>query len=142
MADIKISEMPDASPLTGTELIPIVQSGLNVKSTSDSLRSYITGSESGAIFNGLTITAGTENSILVFGASGAVIADSPLTFNGTDLDVPGTVTVGANSAAVVKSDTAQAGGSSISVDNIVTMTQTDYNALVTTDADTIYVITQ
>ena len=34
MADTKISAMPNATtPLTGAELVPLVQSGVNVKST-------------------------------------------------------------------------------------------------------------
>ena len=33
MADTAISKMPDASPLVGTEFIPLVQNGINVKST-------------------------------------------------------------------------------------------------------------
>lgn len=33
MADVKISEMTSASPLDGSELLEVVQSGVNVKST-------------------------------------------------------------------------------------------------------------
>jgi len=40
MADQKISAMPSAATLTGAELIPLVQSGANVKVTLDVLRSY------------------------------------------------------------------------------------------------------
>ena len=40
MADQKISAMPSAATLTGAELIPLVQSGANVKATLDSIRAF------------------------------------------------------------------------------------------------------
>jgi hypothetical protein len=40
MADQKISAMPNAATLTGAELIPLVQSGANVKTTLDSIRNF------------------------------------------------------------------------------------------------------
>jgi hypothetical protein len=40
MADQKISAMPNATTLTGAELLPLVQSGANVKTTLDFLRAY------------------------------------------------------------------------------------------------------
>lgn len=40
MADQKISAMPSAATLTGAELVPLVQSGANVKVTVDTLRAY------------------------------------------------------------------------------------------------------
>lgn len=40
MADQKISAMPSASTLTGSELIPMVQSGANVKATLSTLRAF------------------------------------------------------------------------------------------------------
>ena len=40
MADQKISAMPSAATLTGAELIPLVQSGANVKATPDTLRAF------------------------------------------------------------------------------------------------------
>lgn len=40
MADQKISAMPSAATLTGAELVPLVQSGANVKVTLDTLRAY------------------------------------------------------------------------------------------------------
>ncbi len=40
MADQKISAMPSAATLTGAELIPLVQSGANVKTTLDSIRNF------------------------------------------------------------------------------------------------------
>ncbi len=40
MADQKISAMPNAATLTGAELVPLVQSGANVKATLDLIRAY------------------------------------------------------------------------------------------------------
>lgn len=40
MADQKISAMPTAATLTGAELVPLVQSGANVKTTLDSIRAF------------------------------------------------------------------------------------------------------
>lgn len=40
MADQKISAMPTAATLTGAELVPLVQSGANVKVTLDTFRAY------------------------------------------------------------------------------------------------------
>jgi hypothetical protein len=40
MADQKISAMPTAATLTGAELLPLVQSGANVKATLDSIRNF------------------------------------------------------------------------------------------------------
>ena len=40
MADQKISAMPNAATLTGAELVPLVQSGANVKATLDTIRAY------------------------------------------------------------------------------------------------------
>ncbi len=40
MADQKISAMPSAATLTGAALIPLVQSGANVKATLDSIRAF------------------------------------------------------------------------------------------------------
>jgi len=40
MSDQKISAMPNAATLDGTEVIPLVQSGANVKATIDVIRAY------------------------------------------------------------------------------------------------------
>ena len=40
MSDLKISQMPDAGALSGTEVIPLVQSGGNVKAALTVLKAY------------------------------------------------------------------------------------------------------
>lgn len=41
MADTKISAMPAASALTGAELVPLVQSGVNVRSTVANINAFV-----------------------------------------------------------------------------------------------------
>lgn len=70
MADQKISAMPSAATLTGAELIPLVQSGANVKATLDTLRAY--DSSYGAWSDGTDQT-------------GNIAAGVAVTFNTTDV---------------------------------------------------------
>lgn len=56
MADTKISQMTAAAPLTGAELVPLVQSGANVQAAVSSLQTYL-GSKYGSYGN-LYITGG------------------------------------------------------------------------------------
>lgn len=44
MADEKISQMPDASALDGSELVPVVQGGANVKTTTAAIAALAPGS--------------------------------------------------------------------------------------------------
>ena len=41
MADTKISAMPSASTLTGAELVPLVQGGVNVQTDLDGIKTFI-----------------------------------------------------------------------------------------------------
>jgi hypothetical protein len=61
MADTKISAMPNASALTGAELLPLVQSGANVKATLDDVLAYdrAYGAWSDTTDQAGSITAGT-----------------------------------------------------------------------------------
>lgn len=70
MADQKISAMPSASTLTGAELVPLVQSGANVKATLDTIRAY--DSSYGAFSSSADQT-------------GSVSAGTAMTFTGTDV---------------------------------------------------------
>lgn len=87
MADQKISAMPSASALTGAELIPMVQSGANVKATLDVLkaagRAY--GAFSSAVDQTGSITAGTA---LTFSATD--VADGVVLANNSQLVMPNT----------------------------------------------------
>lgn len=61
MADQKISAMPNATTLTGAELVPLVQGGANVKATLDTIRQYdaVYGAFSDATDQTSSISAGT-----------------------------------------------------------------------------------
>jgi hypothetical protein len=79
MADQKISAMPTAATLTGAELVPMVQSGANVKATLDSLRNFDNayGAFSSNVDQAGSISAGTAmtfNSVDV--ADGVTVASS------------------------------------------------------------------
>jgi hypothetical protein len=70
MADQKISAMPSAAALTGAEIIPLVQSGANVKATLDYIRAY--DANYGAFSSSSTQT-------------GNVSTGTALTFSSTDI---------------------------------------------------------
>lgn len=57
MADLKISQMPAATtPLTGTELIPIVQDGVNKTATPDNIQSGLVKSNATGITGAITVS--------------------------------------------------------------------------------------
>lgn len=80
MADQKISAMPSAATLTGTELVPLVQSGANVKATLSTLTAFSRGN-AGAFSSSVTQT-------------GSISAGTAFTFNTTDY--AGGVTLASN----------------------------------------------
>jgi hypothetical protein len=84
MADQKISAMPSAATLTGAELIPLVQSGANVQTTLDTLRSY------DAAYGGFSDTT-TQ--------TGGISAGTVLTYN--TVDVADGVTLASSSRITV-----------------------------------------
>ena len=84
MADQKISAMPTAATLTGTELVPLVQSGANVKATLDSLRNF--DNAYGAFSSNVDQT-------------GSISAGTAMTFN--SVDVSDGVTVASSSRITV-----------------------------------------
>lgn len=89
MADQKISAMPSATtPLTGAELVPLVQSGANVQSTIANFGQYTRT----AYFN-----HGAFQSTLL--QAGSVSVGTPFTFNVTD--VSGGVTLASGSRLTV-----------------------------------------
>lgn len=70
MADQKISAMPSAATLTGAELVPLVQSGANVKATLSTMSAFSRGN-AGAYSSSVTQT-------------GSTTAGTAFTFNTTD----------------------------------------------------------
>jgi len=86
MADQKISAMPSAATLDGTELVPLVQSGANVKSTVADIRSF------NAAYGGFSDS--TDQ-------TGNISAGTVITFN--TIDVADGVTLVSNSQVTVPS---------------------------------------
>lgn len=87
MADQKISAMPNASTLTGAELVPLVQSGANVKVTLDTLRGYDNayGSFSDSTDQTGSVSAGT---VMTFNTTD--VADGVTLVSGSQITVPNT----------------------------------------------------
>lgn len=87
MADQKISAMPSAATLTGAELVPMVQSGANVKATLDSIRAFDNaygGFSDGTDQTG-SISAGT---VTTFNTTD--VADGVTLVSGSKITVPNT----------------------------------------------------
>lgn len=85
MADKKISQLTAATtPLAGTEVLPIVQSGSTVKVSAADITAGRNISASG-----LTLSGGTANGLLYLNASKAASAGSLLTFNETTVNLAG-----------------------------------------------------
>lgn len=84
MADQKISAMPSASPLDGTELVPLVQSGANVQATISDISQYAHnyGAFSSSVDQTGSITVGTA---ITFNSTD--IADG-ITVSGSQITVP------------------------------------------------------
>lgn len=75
MADTKISAMTAATtPLTGAELVPLVQGGVNVKATVANLTQYSTGT----FFNHGGFSSSLDQ-------TGSITAGTAMTFNSTDI---------------------------------------------------------
>jgi hypothetical protein len=75
MADTKISAMPNATtPLTGTELVPLVQSGVNVKTAISTYNDFVRAS----YFNYGAFSSSVDQ-------TGSITAGTAMTFNSTDI---------------------------------------------------------
>ena len=83
MADQKISAMPNATALVGTELIPLVQGGANVKSTPNAINAIVTNHGSFYSLNDQTALVNTATPVLVeqtaFAQEISVVDDSKIT---------------------------------------------------------------
>jgi hypothetical protein len=87
MADQKISAMPNALPLDGTELVPLVQSGVNVKATLDTIKAFDNAygawsdstDQTGSISAGTAVTYNTQD-----------VSDGVTLANNSEITVPNT----------------------------------------------------
>ena len=87
MADQKISAMPSAGPLTGAEIIPMVQDGANVQATLDVLKA------SGRVFGAFSSSADQ---------TGSTTSGTAMTFTATD--IADGITLSSGSHLVVPND--------------------------------------
>jgi hypothetical protein len=94
MADLKISQLPAATtPLAGTEVLPIVQSGSTVQVSVDNLTTGKAVSASSV--SATTVTATTVNATTFdtnVAAAGVTLAGTTLAADGTDTDISVTIT--------------------------------------------------
>jgi hypothetical protein len=85
MADQKISAMPNATALTGTEQVPLVQSGANVKSTPSAINALVTNHGSFYSLNDQVVVANTATVVTTeftaFAQEISCVDDSKFTFN-------------------------------------------------------------
>lgn len=87
MADQKISAMPSALALDGTELIPLVQSGANVKATLATIRAF---DNAYGAFSDNTDQTGNVSSGTVVTMNTVDVADSVTLVGGSRITVPNT----------------------------------------------------
>lgn len=85
MSDTKISAMPSASTLTGAELVPLVQSGANVKATLSVLRAF---SAAYGAFSSASDQTGSISSGTAMTFSATDVADGVTLSNNSELVVP------------------------------------------------------
>ena len=85
MADQKISAMPNATALTGTENVPLVQSGANVKSTPNAINALVTNHGSFYSLTDQSALANTANPVSIeytaFAQEISVAEDTKITIN-------------------------------------------------------------
>lgn len=87
MADQKISAMPSALALTGAELIPLVQSGANVKATLSTLNAF---AHNYGAFSDNTDQTGSTTAGTVVTFNTTDIADGVTVVSGSRITVPAT----------------------------------------------------
>lgn len=84
MADQKISAMPNATALTGAELVPLIQGGANVKSTPNAINALVTNHGSFYSLNDQTATANTATPVQIeqtaFAQEVSIVNDTDITF--------------------------------------------------------------
>jgi hypothetical protein len=94
MADTKISAMPSATtPLTGAELVPLVQSGVNVQTTISAYNDFVRDS----YFNHGAFSSDADQ-------TGSITAGTAMTFTSTDITGGVTLASGSRLTAPVTGD--------------------------------------
>jgi hypothetical protein len=85
MADQKISAMPSAGPLTGAELVPLVQGGVNVQTT---LNTFVTYDRSYGSWSSSVDQTGSTSSGTAITYNATDISDGITLANNSELVVP------------------------------------------------------
>lgn len=86
MADTKISAMPSSAPLTGSELVPLVQSGTNVQTTINDIKTFANKAY-GAWHSDTTQTGSiTDGTVMTYDVQDAT--DSVTLVSGSRITVP------------------------------------------------------
>lgn len=107
MADTKISGMTNAAPLTGAELVPLVQSGVNVKATAQDIANLGVGGSFTA-GNGIDPTALAASTI---GNTGTIIQQDTTIGNfGVNISIVAGAIVGPGTAALQGGENQQYAG--------------------------------
>jgi hypothetical protein len=93
MANTKISALTSATtPLAGTEVFPLVQGGVTVKTTIDSITA-----NGFSTAGSITLTGGTANGVTYLNGSKVLTSGTALVFDGSTLETYSTVTARAAS---------------------------------------------
>jgi len=122
MADVRISGLPAAQAITGTELVPVVQNGLTVQTTvaaitaSPSLtQTFLTVSQQPTLYNSRYFSTGVGLGITDGGAQGSYT----ISFNGTaaSLESAGTGIIVKTAANTITARSFAVSGSGLSLTN-------------------------
>ena len=134
-AQVTISQLPTAGAITGTELVPVVQNGVTVQTTTGAIAgsptqtySYLTVSQTSqlpnsryvGVTNGLTITDGGAQGLFNISTTGALLS---LVNSGTGFQVKTSATaLTPRSIAVSNSGLSISNGSGVSGDPTISLT--------------------
>jgi len=122
MAQVQISQLPSAGAITGTELVPIVQDGVTVKTTTGAIsaspsqdQTFITVNQEPTLAQSRSLTGGTGIGLVDGGAQSTL----QITLNATcgSLESSGTGLIAKTAGATVTARTLTASGAGVSVSN-------------------------
>jgi hypothetical protein len=120
MANIQITQLPNAGAITGTEAVPIVQNGVTVQTTTGAIaaspsqnQTFLTKNQEPTLPNSRALSGGTGIGLVDGGAQSTL----QITLNGTSgsLEAAGTGIIAKTGGATVTPRTLTASGSGISI---------------------------
>jgi len=122
MPNVKITDLPAAQPLTGTEIVPMVQGGITVRATTAAIaaspsltQTFLTLNQEPTLPNSRALTVGSGLGLTDAGA----LSTLQITLNGASgsLEVAGNGLVAKTSLGTVTARSIQSSGAGISVTN-------------------------